>query len=346
LDFDCVMMRKAIALAGRGAGFTSPNPMVGAVIVRDGQIIGRGWHKKCGGPHAEVNAFASLKNPADAAGASLYVTLEPCSTTGRTPPCCDAIIRHGIARVVIGCTDPNPKHAGRAVSILEQAGIQVRCGVEESACRRLNAPFMKWIVSGRPYVLLKMAETLDGKTACASGNSRWITGEAARKRVAHLRLLSDAVLAGANTWLIDHPRFTARTPSGEVVKTPRLFAASHHPEKIARTDVTCVSLDTPAQWDDFLSRLGAEQITMLLIEGGGELASSAVRAHAVDEIEFHIAPKLLGGLHSHTAMDGADPLTLSEAVSLSDMQVRRIGGDLVVNAKPVYGRMPDTKNIR
>jgi diaminohydroxyphosphoribosylaminopyrimidine deaminase/5-amino-6-(5-phosphoribosylamino)uracil reductase len=335
---DQIFMREALNEAELGAGYTSPNPAVGAVIVRDGRIIGRGHHKRCGGPHGEIEAFLSLPRESDAAGAELYVTLEPCSTTGRTPPCCDAIIRNKIRRVVIGCLDPNPKHAGRGVEILRAAGIEVKTGVLEEECRVHHEAFFRWITTGRPFVLLKMAETLDGKIAAANGDSKWVTSETARERVAYLRRLSDAVLAGAETFRIDSPRFTARTPDGTVLKTPRRIIATHHPEILSGAGEGWESavLDTPEDWRDFLVRLGRENVTMLLIEGGGELAASAIRARAVDKIEFHIAPKLLGGRGSRPVLGGPDPAALSEAVKLDRLRVSELGCDLRIEAYPLY----------
>ena len=335
---DQIFMREALNEAELGAGYTSPNPAVGAVIVRDGRIIGRGHHRRCGGPHGEIEAFLSLPRESDAASAELYVTLEPCSTTGRTPPCCDAIIRNRIRRVVIGCLDPNPKHAGRGVEILRAAGIEVETGVLEEECRVHHEAFFKWITTGRPFVLLKMAETLDGKIAAANGDSKWVTSETARERVAYLRRLSDAVLAGAETFRTDSPRFTARTPDGTVLKTPRRIIATHHPEILSGAGEGWESavLDTPEDWREFLVRLGRENVTMLLIEGGGELAASAIRARAVDKIEFHIAPKLLGGRGSRPVLGGPDPGSLSEAVKLDRLRVSELGCDLRIEAYPLY----------
>ena len=331
-------MREALREAELSAGYTSPNPAVGAVIVRDGRIIGRGRHKRCGGPHAEIEAFLSLPHESDAAGADLFVTLEPCSTAGRTPPCCDAIVRNRIRRVVAGCLDPNPKHAGRGIEILRAAGIEVEIGVLEEECRVHHEAFFKWITTGRPFVLLKMAETLDGKIAAANGDSQWITSETARERVAYLRRLSDAVLAGANTFRTDSPRFTSRTPDGTVLKTPRRFIATHHPEILsdAGEGWEAVALDCAEAWAAFLARLGNENATMLLIEGGGELAASAIRAGAVDKIEFHVAPKLLGGRGSRPVLGGPDPASLSEAVHLDRMRVVPMGCDLRIEAYPIY----------
>ena len=335
---DILFMREALNEAGLSAGFTSPNPAVGAVIVRDGVVIGRGRHKRCGGPHAEIEALMSLRDESEAAGAELYVTLEPCSTTGRTPPCCDAILRSRIRRVVIGCVDPNPKHAGRGIELLRNAGVEVVSGVLEDDCRALYEPFFQWITTGRPFVLLKMAETLDGRIATANGDSKWVTSETARERVAYLRRLSDAVLAGAETFRLDSPRFTARTPDGTVLKTPRRIVATHHPELAAGAGDgwETVVLDTASDWDAFLARLGRENVTMLLIEGGGELAASALRARAIDKIEFHVAPKLLGGRGSRPVLGGPDPVALSEAVSLERMKITPLGCDWQVEAYPAY----------
>lgn len=338
---DQFFMQEALREADLGAGCTSPNPAVGAVIVRDGRIIGRGHHKRCGGPHGEIEAFMSLPSESDAVGADLYVTLEPCSSTGRTPPCCDAIVRNGIRRVVIGCLDPNPKHAGRGVEILRNAGIEVKTGVLEEECRVQHEAFFKWITAGRPFVLLKMAETLDGKIAAANGDSKWITSETARERVAYLRRLSDAVLAGAETFRTDSPHFTARTPDGTVLKTPRRIIATHHPEMLsgAGDGWEAAVLDTPEDWRDFLARLGRENVTMLLIEGGGELAASAIRARAVDKIEFHVAPKLLGGRGSRPVLGGPDPVSLSDAVRLDRLRVTEMGCDLRIEAYPLYSEL-------
>ena len=210
---DRLFMQEALGLARMGWGLTSPNPMVGAVVVRDGVIIGRGYHFKAGEAHAEVNAFADVaRHGFDAKGATLYVTLEPCCTTGRTPPCTDAILASGVKRVVIGSSDPNPHHAGRGIELLRAAGIEVTVGVEQSACSELNRPFFKWIATGKPFVILKMAMTLDGKIATASGESKWITGPEARRRVQALRRLSDAIMVGGETVRQDRPQLTVREP--------------------------------------------------------------------------------------------------------------------------------------
>ena len=209
---DSDFMHLALSLARRGCGATSPNPVVGAILVKDEQIIGHGWHRRAGGPHAEIEALRNAqKRGRDARGATLYVTLEPCCTHGRTPPCTDAILASGLKRVVVGATDANPKHAGRAFRILRRAGIEVVRGILIDECTRLNEAFNHWIVQGTPFVTVKAAMTLDGKIATASGESKWITGEQARARGRKLRFGSDAILVGVNTVLADDPSLTART---------------------------------------------------------------------------------------------------------------------------------------
>jgi diaminohydroxyphosphoribosylaminopyrimidine deaminase / 5-amino-6-(5-phosphoribosylamino)uracil reductase len=209
---DLKFVRLALRLARRGYGTTSPNPMVGAVLVKTGKIIGRGWHRRAGLPHAEIEALRDAqKRGHNPRGATLYVTLEPCCTHGRTPPCTDAIIAAGIKRVVVGATDPNPRHAGKGFKILKRAGIQVISGILSAECERLNEAFNHWIVHRTPFVTVKAAMTLDGKIATASGESKWITGEAARAEGMRLRQGHDAILVGVNTILADNPRLTIRT---------------------------------------------------------------------------------------------------------------------------------------
>ena len=282
-------MRRAAELAQRALGNTTPNPIVGAVIVRDGEILGEGWHTKAGCPHAEIEAIRSADGK-DLKNATIYVTLEPCSSWGRTPPCTDALIRAGFSRVVIGCTDPNPKHAGKAVGLLREHGMEVVCGVEEKLCRRLNEAFFKWIATGKPFVLLKLAMTLDGKIATATGNSRWITGPEARSRVQKLRQWADAVMVGGGTFRTDSPKLTVRDEDGTVRKSPCRIVLSDSQEKLP-AGWERVALHTPEEWEEYLKELGKRPFVALLLEGGGELAASALNAGAVDRIEFHYAPK-------------------------------------------------------
>ncbi len=223
---DAAFMRQALQLARRGLGRTSPNPMVGALLVRQGRILGRGWHRRAGAPHAEIEALEQARlRGQNVRGATLYVTLEPCSTHGRTPPCTEAIVAAGIRRVVVGATDPNPRHSGRAFDLLRRAGIRVTTGVLAEECAALNEAFNHWIVRGTPFVTVKAAMTLDGKIATARGESRWISGPAARAHAMRLRLAADAVLVGIRTVLADDPSLTVRAPDGpkpgRVLKVPR-----------------------------------------------------------------------------------------------------------------------------
>lgn len=332
-------MDEAIALALKAWGMTSPNPLVGAVIVKDGKVTGRGFHEQAGKPHAEINALADAGQTSQKA--DLYVTLEPCSTYGRTPPCTDAIIRAGIGRVFIGSLDPNPAHAGRGVDILKNAGIEVVTGIEKAECDAINEAFFKWITAGIPFVILKMAITLDGKIATKDGQSKWITGPAARQRVQHLRQWSDAILVGGNTVRNDHPSLTVRDIPGW--RQPRRLVASKTltleslksllPE--GRTP-EIIHADSPAEWREEMRRLGSKNVTALLIEGGGELASSVLKAGIVDKVEFHIAPKILGGRDSRPVIGGENPLTLAEALALKNISVERAGRDIIVTGYPDY----------
>ena len=332
---DSQWMLHALDLASRAWGMTNPNPMVGAVLVRGGKIIGEGYHHKAGEPHAEVNAFLDAQSRGeDTRDAVLYVTLEPCSSYGRTPPCTERILRSGVKKVVIGCLDPNPKHNGKAVAILEEAGIEVISGVEENACRELNKAFFCWITTGKPWVLLKMASTLDGKTAASSGDAFWVTGEAARERVQILRRMADAIMVGANTVRIDHPKLNVRNPENWSRQPWRIVASSSMTEDELFTyfpDRRAEVADPEKEgWENFLLRLGERRMMMLLLEGGAELAASAVSAGVVDSVEFHIAPKLLGGRNSHPVLGGTDPARMLDALPLKNIQVNRYGDDISV----------------
>ena len=331
-------MRRALELARLGWGSTNPNPMVGAVIVRDGVILGEGYHHGCGLPHAEVEAIRDARDRGnDPAGAAIYVTLEPCSTYGRTPPCTGGLIAAGIKTVFIGCLDPNPRHAGKGVEILREAGLTVESGICEAECRKLNEAFFHWITTNKPWVILKMAVTLDGKIACANGDSKWVTSEAARSRVQELRRLADAVMVGKNTALTDRPSLTVREPENWPHQPLKLIA-SHRPADREQLDEIFGSgnyeqaaVSTPEDWERLLQDLGQRRIMVLLIEGGGELAASALSAGAVDFVEFHIAPKILGGRGSRSAVAGADPDLMLQAHELDGVQVSRLGCDVVVS---------------
>ena len=329
-------MLEALALAKLGWGLTNPNPMVGAVIVKEGRIIGRGFHRKAGEAHAEINAINNAVNQGEElSGATIYVTLEPCSTYGRTPPCTEAIIANGFSRVVIGALDPNPKHNGQAVELLRSRGIEVDYGVEGSACAALNRPFFHWITTGKPLVMLKMAMTLDGNIAAYNGDSKWVTGSDARKRVQQLRRLSDAVIVGANTVRCDHPQLTVREPESWERQPLRIVASSSFTEaELAEYfpdgNAMIANLDSDAAWEEFLLALGARKMSAVLLEGGGNFAGSALRAGVVDYVEFHIAPKLLCG-QGRPVAGGEGREFMSQATRLFDTRVERCGEDIVVS---------------
>jgi diaminohydroxyphosphoribosylaminopyrimidine deaminase/5-amino-6-(5-phosphoribosylamino)uracil reductase len=381
---DAQFMRLALRLARRGYGTTSPNPMVGAVLVKGGKIIGRGWHRRAGLPHAEIEALrAAQKRGHNPKGATLYVTLEPCCTHGRTPPCTDAIIAAGIKRVVIDATDPNPRHSGRAFKILHRAGIEVVHGVWAGECERLNEAFNHWIVHHTPFVTVKAAMTLDGKIATASGESQWITGEKSRSQAMKLRQGSDAILVGINTILADDPSLTARSQKSEVrsqnknlrlrriildsmARTP-LNAKVVSDEFAALTTIVATKLapknrvaalakkanvvvapvakrrarsDAPRQIDLrwLLKKIGSENVTSLLVEGGGEVNASFLLGGFAQRAAFFYAPKILGGRDSRKAVAGAGAKNLSEAIQLREIEWKRIGPDLLMTALVVNGK--------
>lgn len=339
---DNKFMLRALALAKRGFGRTSPNPMVGALIVKNGRIIGEGYHHKAGSPHAEINAIDDAGKDA-CRGATIYVTLEPCSSSGRTPPCTKAIIAAKFAKVIIGCQDPNPSHNGKAVKLLKKAGISTVTGVEEKKCLALNESFFHWIQTGRPLVLLKMAMTIDGKIATAEGKSKWITGPVARRRVQQLRKWADAIMVGSNTLKTDHPSLTVRStkfPQRELRnwKQPERIVASNSLTATQAAQLLTtgkkpivVKAETRAQWLRVLKNLGKKDITALLVEGGGELAASVLQAGVVDKVEFHIAPKILGGRKSRPVISGKSPADLSEAMQLKDIKIKKLGDDICIS---------------
>jgi len=334
---DPVFMREALELARRGWGMTNPNPMVGAVLVRNGNVIGRGYHRRAGLPHAEVEALADARaRGEDTSGAELFVTLEPCSTVGRTGACTEAILAARIGRVAIGCTDPNPRHAGRGVEILRKAGVEVATGVLERECAALNYSFFKWIVTGRPFVTLKLATTLDGRIATFTGDSKWVTGPEARSRVQELRRLADAIMVGGETLRRDRPRLTVREPADwprqpwRIVATRGGISAEELKEYFPDGRAETAELPDRPAWEAFLEGLGRRGMVNLLIEGGGELAAAVLAARAADRVEFHIAPKILGGRESRPAVGGASPELLASALKLRDVEVRRLGDDVMI----------------
>lgn len=325
-------MARALQLAGKAFGQTSPNPMVGSVVVKNGVIIGEGWHKKAGTAHAEVNAL--LDAGSETTGADIYVTLEPCSTHGKTPPCTEAIINAGIKKVFIGCLDPNPSHAGIAVSILEKHGIEVESRILENECQQLNEHFFHWITTGTPFVILKMAMTLDGKIATKSGQSQWITSADSRGFVQKLRQLSDAIMVGGETIRHDNPSLTVREPVNWANQPKRVIlsrSTDFNPNfKIYSNQQPIFFNPEKQSWSQFLAVLGASGVTCLLIEGGGEVAAAALMAQVVNKVHFMIAPKILGGRDSRSVVGGDSPDSLEDALELKKSSCSRFGQDFMI----------------
>lgn len=324
-------MRAALAEARRGLGRTSPNPAVGAVIVRGGRILARGFHRAAGRPHAEIEALRALPSPADAQGATIYVTLEPCSTHGRTPPCTDAIRRAGIKRVVYGATDPNPAHAGRADALLRAHGIAVTAGVLAADCAALNRAWNYWIKTGRPWVIAKCGLSLDGRIS-SHPEARWITNADSRSDAMQLRAGVDAILIGGGTARADNPRLTLRgirgarqpwrvvvTKSGRLPKTLHLFQDRHR-------DRTLIFRGEALP--DVLATLGAMDVTSVLIEGGGHTLGDAFDAGLVDEVVFYLAPQFLGG--PVPAVGGMGVARNEDARPLVEVSYARLGDDVRV----------------
>jgi len=368
-------MHMGLRLAKCGFGAASPNPMVGAVLVKGGKIIGRGWHRRAGLPHAEIEALRDAqKRGHNPRGATLYVTLEPCCTHGRTPPCTDAIISAGIKRVVIGATDPNRKHASKGFKILRRAGIEVVHGILGDECTKLNETFNHWIVHHTPFVTVKAAMTLDGKIATADGESKWITGEKARAHGMKLRQGSDAVLIGINTILADNPSLTARKRMADgrwqtekpirriildsMARTPlnakvvndgftaltTIVAIKSAPKnrvaKLARRASVLVAPGRDGKIDLrwLLKKLGSENVAGLLVEGGGEVKASFLLGGFAQRVAFFYAPKILGGRGSRKAVAGDGIKSLSEVIRLREIEWRRTGPDLMMTALVVSGK--------
>lgn len=367
MEQQALWMRRALRLAERGCGYVNPNPMVGCVIVKENRAIGEGWHERCGGLHAERNALKNCHE--DPAGATLYVTLEPCCHWGRTPPCTDAIIENHIGHVVVGCLDPNPQVAGKGVQLLREAGIDVTVGVCEEECRRLNAVFFHYITHGTPYVVLKYAMTLDGKIATYTGDSRWVTGEVARAQVHETRHWLPGILIGVGTVLADDPLLTcrramgkgegrnpirivcdshARTPlDSQLIRTARdiptilaITESAAHTEQAAALQAAGAQLLVCAEQEDgqkgrvslpdLMQQLGKQGIDGILLEGGATLAFSALQAGIVQHVQAYIAPKLLGGATALTPVGGAGFARMADALSLSHLTVTPLGDDFKI----------------
>jgi diaminohydroxyphosphoribosylaminopyrimidine deaminase/5-amino-6-(5-phosphoribosylamino)uracil reductase len=353
-------MRKALALAEYGRGAVEPNPLVGAIVVRDGASVGEGWHQRYGGPHAEVHALEAA-GPA-ARGATLYVTLEPCCHQGKTPPCTDSVLQAGISRVVAAMPDPFPQVSGKGADILRAADVVVDFGVCEAEARRLNAPYLKRLATGLPYVHLKWAMTLDGKIATRTGDSQWISNEASRRRVHQLRSRMDAIIVGIGTALTDDPLLTARPPGPRVALrvvldsrarlplTSKLVTSSADvPTFVAITGKApsegvealrgagCEVLSLAANGDrpdvvKLLQELGRRSFTNVLVEGGAEVAGSFFDAGAVDEVHVFLATKIIGGADAPAPVAGSGIDRIAEALSLDHRTVEILENDVYVRA--------------
>jgi diaminohydroxyphosphoribosylaminopyrimidine deaminase / 5-amino-6-(5-phosphoribosylamino)uracil reductase len=352
---DLTHITRALELAARGRGWVEPNPLVGAVVVRDGVVVGEGWHERFGQAHAEINALRQAGERAR--GADLFVTLEPCCHFGKTPPCTAAVIGAGIRRVVSAMLDPFPLVAGQGASHLREAGIVVEVGVGEVAARRLNAPYLKRLRTSLPWVHAKWAMTLDGKIATRTGESKWITGEAARAHVHELRGRMDAIVVGKGTLLADDPLLTARPPgprqATRVVLTAnggRLPTSCRLLETIQEAPVVVFTLESAraklSAWRDrgadvvglpdmdvksVLTELGRRGMTNVLVEGGAETLGRFRDAGEIDEIHAFVAPKLFGGIHALTPVSGLGIAGLNEAWTLAEWDVRRIGDDVLIH---------------
>ncbi len=353
-------MEKALALAEQARGWTSPNPMVGAVVVKDGKIVGQGYHERVGGPHAEANAIDDAGDRAK--GATLYVTLEPCNHFGRTPPCTHKIITAGIRQVVVAMEDPNPDVTGGGNAHLESQGIRVITGIMEEQARHLNEAFITWVTTKKPFVIAKCAATLDGRIATRTGDSRWVTGQAARRFVHGIRHAVDGIMVGVSTVIQDDPSLTTRLDDKEGVDPTRiildtrlrmpptakmLHQASGAPtwvvcgpdapsdrqqdlEKTGAKIITAPLMDGRIDLAALMRKLGAMSITSLLMEGGATVLGAAFAAKVVDKVCFFYAPKLLGGDDGVPICRGTGPETMKESLPIHHISVERFDDDIMV----------------
>jgi diaminohydroxyphosphoribosylaminopyrimidine deaminase / 5-amino-6-(5-phosphoribosylamino)uracil reductase len=363
-DPDQIFMKQALRLAVRGRGQTSPNPMVGAVVVRNDQVVGSGYHEHVGGPHAEVNALR--KAGTAATGATLYVTLEPCNHFGRTPPCTEAIFSAGVRRVVVGMMDPNPRVEGGGASLLRHRGLEVDTGTLETPCRQINQAFIKHSTTGLPLVTIKVAATLDGRIATRSGDSRWITNERSRRYVHQLRYASDAILVGIETALHDDPRLTARSRKkpacrqpfrivldsrlrlpleSTLVRTAREIpvwvACTTYASETAENALKAAGVSVLRLPDeegriplrDLLHEIGRRGVTSLLVEGGGRVVGSFLDTGLADEFHFFYAPKILADPKGTAMVSGRPRNMMVEAMPAYDLKVRRFGQDVLLTGR-------------
>ena len=354
-------MERALALAAQGQGYVEPNPMVGCVIAQGAEIIGEGYHRRFGHAHAEIEALRMAGRRA--AGATLVVTLEPCCHYGKTPPCTRAIIESGIRRVVVAQADPFPQVSGGGLAELRAAGIEVQVGLLEDRARRLNAPYLKLLATGIPWIIAKWAMTLDGKTATRTGSSQWISGEESRRIVHQLRGRVDAIVVGRETALLDDPLLTARPPGPRVAlrvvaDTHGSLPSAHQLVRTAREvpvlvavgpevaqadrqrlmDAGCeVFVGRAASYherlDELLREFGRRRMTNVLVEGGGRLLGSLMDARRIDEVHVFIAAKLVGGAAARTAIAGVGVEQMSQALELDGAEVQRLGNDIYVHGR-------------
>lgn len=360
MEQDRQYMKMALELAQKGMGFTAPNPMVGAVIVKNGRIIGQGYHRKYGGLHAEREALAACTEEPE--GASIYVTLEPCCHYGKQPPCVNAILEAGIRRVIIGSSDPNPLVAGKGIRILKDHGIEVTENILKEECDKLNEAFFYYIQNKKPYVVMKYAMTMDGKIAAYTGESKWVTGEAARIHVQEQRLKYTGIMVGVRTVLADDPMLTCRlensrnpvriicdshlrTPlTSKIVRTaetiPTILASSSKDQQKIKNyeELGCQVLYVPEKnghidLNRLMELLGAAKIDSILLEGGGSLNWSALESGIVQKVQTYIAPKLFGGEEAKTPVEGKGFPDPASAVLLKNSEIIRIGDDFLIESE-------------
>lgn len=357
---DAFYMKQALELAWKGIGFVNPNPMVGAVIVKNGRVIGRGWHEYYGGPHAEINAIKDAKGNTE--NATIYVNLEPCSHYGKTPPCSLEIIRNKFSRVVIGCMDPNPLVAGQGIELIRNAGIEVESGIMEKEVKELNEVFFKFISTRMPFVVMKTAMSLDGKIATRTGDSKWISGEKSRKRVHELRNQYSGIMLGINTVIKDDPLLNIRTINGntknpirivvdskarislkakiinspEIAQTIIAVTAKAPDEKLSQLRekgirvIVCPEQNIRVNLRFLMQELAKQNIDSILLEGGGTLNFEAMHQGIVDKVIVFIAPKIIGGAEAITPVEGMGISRLGNAVELENLKTIQSGQDIMV----------------
>ena len=360
IEFDASHMARAIELAARGEGLVEPNPMVGCVIVRDGDVVGEGYHQRFGQAHAEVDALRIAGDRAS--GATVYVTLEPCAHHGKTPPCAEALIQAGVSRVVIAQRDPFPQVAGRGIAALENAGIAVEVGLMAADAAELNAPYLKLVTTGRPWVIAKWAMTLDGKLSTTRGDSRWISGPESRTIVHQIRGRVDAILVGRGTAATDDPLLTARpagprvaarivldkhaslSPESKLAETARqvpviVACSAHtspHGQELADSGcelLVCEGANRAERLTWLLGELGRRQMTNILVEGGSHVLGSFLDAGQIDEVHVFIAPKFVGGSTALSPVGGQGIELMSRALGLVKPQIAVVGDDVYLHGR-------------